>query len=383
MSRPAHCPHNRGVAVPSFITTPLSRIFSTRPRQALLLSLIGLGAFSPFSSLGIDSDWVKRQIVERVSRSLEADLKVDRLVFNPLSGTAQLEGVEFVREGSNNAVEIDIDQINLNLKILPLFGEKLHFQDLDIASPTVKFRTWPPTGPPPERPPRPAMRFERFTIEGGEVEIAVEGTGPDPFVASATDIQYAAKDIDLSGVKAPVELFYGADVETTFDINGPVELAKDWTPQATTIELRGVDMAYLDRHFGRGKPFAVTRGSFDIEGRLSGGQVVQHMIVRGLELKPTPAGAYGATPAEATYPAPPGVEQIHPTEIPPELTGDADALLAYVEQTGGDFEFTVAEADKSLLPGRDLHAFLRWWWLQVWRHLAEEAAAGGSLGDLP
>lgn len=343
-----------------------------RPRQALLWSFAGLGV--GFFYLGIDSAWLQEQIVSRVEESLEAEIQLQNLEVNPFTGSATLVGVDFLRKGDTSNFRMVADRIDLNLELMPLMGGELHFQTLNIDTPTLHYQTWPPTEPPEEEQ-RPPMEFDEFIIDDGEITIMIQGAADDAFEIAAQDISYRNTDIDLGGVGKTIELFYGADVETTLNINGPVPLEKQFKPEQTTIVFRDIDAAYFDRHFGRGKGFRVAEGSFSIEGKRFSDRVVQEMVIRDLRLERTPNGAWGETVQQET---PDVLTPKFDTSVPDELRQNRNALLEYVERQNGNVSFAVTETDQSLIPEDNTHAFLRWWWLQVWTHLATEAA-----GEIP
>ncbi len=220
----------------------------------------------------LNSDWLKEKLASKVKSSLEADLEIKSLSFEPLKGKALLSGIKLVRKKAESELDINIEKIDLELKVLPLLYRSISIEKLEINSPqivSVVRSSEPKKGNKQDRK-KQDFEIKELYIKNGSVDYTehrINQIKTGVFNAKVSNIQYYAKNISPTSLS---NLLYKADIQANIDIGTQATLNKAGTSNPATCALTGVDLAYISSFYGNDEQIKVVSGQMDLNYIIEG-----------------------------------------------------------------------------------------------------------------
>ncbi|MFY9224491.1 MAG: hypothetical protein WAQ98_17590 [Blastocatellia bacterium] len=214
----------------------------------------------------LNSDWLKEKLTSKVKSSLEADLEITSLSFEPLKGKAHLLGIKLVRKKAESELDINIEKIDLELKVLPLLYRSINIEKLEISNPqvvTVVRSSEPKKGNKQDRK-KQDFEIKELYIKNGSVDYTehrINQIKTGVFNAKVLNIQYYAKNISPTSLS---NLLYKANIQANIDIGTQATLNKAGTSTPATCALIGVDLAYINSFYGNEEQIKVVSGQMDL-----------------------------------------------------------------------------------------------------------------------
>jgi len=214
----------------------------------------------------LNSDWLKEKLISKVKSSLEADLEISSLSFEPLNGKAHLSGIKLVRKKAESELDINIEKIDLELKVFPLLYRSINIEKLEINNPqivSVVRSSEPKKGNNQDRK-KQDFEIKELYIKNGSVDYTehrINQIKTGIFNAKVSNIQYYAKNISPTSLS---NLLYKADIKANIDIGTQVLLNKSGTTNPATCSISGVDLPYISNFYGNEEQIKVVSGQMDL-----------------------------------------------------------------------------------------------------------------------
>lgn len=218
----------------------------------ILVLLIGTPLIS---ILLLNSEWLRQQLVTKVSSNLHADLSIESLTFDVLQGKASLAGVAFSREDETSDLDMQLESAEMEVEILPLFYRSIQIRRLELAGPqvtsVVRHLPIPKKEERPSEQKKPPKKKTEFTIADllildGVIDFTVIRKGHEPFQARITDIRYSAKNITPDSL---LEMLYGSDLHCKIEMGTVATLEKSGTSSPATFTLKDMSLPDVSKYF--------------------------------------------------------------------------------------------------------------------------------------
>lgn len=235
----------------------------------------------------LNSDWLKQQLISKVKSSLEADLEITSLSFEPLNGKALLSGIKLVRKKAESELDINIEKIDLELKVFPLLYRSINIEKLEINNPqivSVVRSSEPKKGNNQDRK-KQDFEIKELYIKNGTVDYTehrIKQSTPKVFNAKVSNIQYYAKNISPTSLS---NLLYKANIQANIDIGTQATLNKAGTSNPATCALTGVDLSYINSFYGNEEQIKVVAGTMDLNYTIEeNSKPTVKVLLKGLKL---------------------------------------------------------------------------------------------------
>lgn len=214
----------------------------------------------------LNSDWLKEKLISKVKSSLEADLEISSLSFEPLKGKALLSGIKLVRKKAESELDINIEKIDLDVKVFPLLYRSINIEKLEINNPQIVSVIYSSAPKSENNQNRKKQDFEvkELYIKNGSVDYTehrIKQSTSKVFKAKVSNIQYYAKNISPTSLS---NLLYKADIKANIDIGTQILLNKSGTTNPATCSLSGLDLAYISNFYGNDEQIKVVSGIMDL-----------------------------------------------------------------------------------------------------------------------
>jgi len=252
-------------------------------------------------SLVLDGEWLKAKLIAKAKGSMGAELTIASATLTPLTGSASLAGVRLTKNSKTGELDVQLDEVRVKLRLLPLLFGKVHLAYVEVDGPRIRVRrkgksSLVQTGigiltntltkrilGGEEEEEKKEFQIDRLVIRSGQVNFTKTFEGAPDFTASIADLEYAASDIALDNMH---RLVYGADIRCTIDMGSKVTIEKSGSTDPATFSARGISVPAACRYLGADSYVGATAGTMDVSYSISGdGEARVEADFSGLRLK--------------------------------------------------------------------------------------------------
>ena len=112
-------------------------------RTRILVLVVGCCGLLVVAVLGVslmmlNSQWPHDKLIAKAEAALDAELTIESIEFQPLLGRATLSGVHGVRAGESSELDARVDDVRLDVAMLPPLYHHLSIHTLELVGPEVR-----------------------------------------------------------------------------------------------------------------------------------------------------------------------------------------------------------------------------------------------------
>lgn len=339
----------------------------------------------------LNEEWLKGQLITHAREAFDIELEIDSLDFHPWQGEAELYGVTFDLEKTDQDIHGEIESLHVKMAIWPLLFREVDVENLTVARPQVTYLL----DRPPERKPRPTLdqvaekvvavldnlviriiesllesfraregydiRIGQFKVVDGELDCTVNRPDVAPAKVLFEHVDYSASDLRPSQKGFGVWGYVAhADIDADLRVgNSSATVEHHFATLPRVIKVTGLDLGQTDRLGSQKDAIVFNRGTLDLGYEASDDTFEVEARFTDLQL-----------------------DKNQEADLPDLLFIPVDQLIAYIEKNEGNLVLQFSQK-RDVATSDDMEFVIAEIWKGMWTEVLRcfQAEAGEELKD--